>query len=160
MANWCNNQIYFTGEESKVKEVKALFIEMQKTGIKTNQGQIPFFIKEVVQDWFFDIYANQDDDQISYSTKWSANTEDCILIAKHYGLNFELNYQEAGNNIYGKSVYTAGNDEAANYDLSNDYFEMYEFDEDNDIYKYEGEEYECEDDILEILFEKEFNFSY
>jgi hypothetical protein len=160
MANWCNNQIYFTGEESKVKEVKSLFIEMQKLCNQTNEGQKPFFIKEVVKDYFFDIYAYDDDDeQISFSTKWDANTEDCILIAKHYGLNFELNYQEPSNNIYGKAIYTAGK-EAMNYNLSDKYFDMYEFDDENDIYKYEGEEYECEEDILEKLFNLEFNKDY
>ncbi len=160
MANWAQNQIYFTGEEAKVKEVTAMFIEMQETEFRTKQGQKPHFINEVEQDYFFDIQAYEGDDQISFSTKWSPNIEDCILVAKHYGLNFTLNYQEPSNNIYGKAIFTADNEEAKIYDLSDDFFKMYEFDIDADIYIYEGEEYECEDDILEILFEKEHNFSY
>lgn len=160
MANWAQNQIYFTGEESKVKEVTALFIAMQKECERTNEGQKPFFIPEIVQDWFFNIQAYEGDDQISFETKWSSNVEDCVLVAKHYGLSFTLNYQECGCNLYGKAIYTAGNDEAKIYDLSNEYFDLYEFNEEADCYVFEGENYECEDDILETLFEREFNISY
>lgn len=160
MANWCNNQLYFTGEEAKVKEVTALFIAMEKEGNKTHEGQKPFFIPEVVQDWFFDIQASASDEQISFSTKWSANIEDCILVAKHYGLNFELNYQESSNNIFGKAIYTAENEEPEIFDLSDDFFSLYNFDAELDHYVYDGNSYECEDDILEILFEREFKFHY
>ena len=159
MANWAQNWVNFSGEETQIKKVNAMFKAMQEKEKETNCGQIPPFMEVPKQDWFFEI-CEDDSEIISYATKWSPNVLDLIEIANHFNLNFEVRYEETANNIFGKAIFTAGNTEAKYYDLTGADFDEYEYSEDNDIYTYNGEEYECDSDILEIIFEKKFNISY
>lgn len=159
MANWCQHWLSFQGEESKIKEVVAMFQAMEQKGKETNEGQKPDFIQEVKQDYFFDIYTDESE-IVSYNTKWSPNLEDIIEIANHLDLNFECTYQELGENIFGKAVFTAGNSEAKIYDLESSDFDLYSFNQDKDIYSYQGEESESEEDILMQIFKEKFNQDY
>ena len=83
MANWCANQLYFTGNEAAVKEVKELFIQMMNKEAETKEGQKPEFIKEVEEDYFFNTQAFTEDDQISFETKWSPNIQDVLKTSKN-----------------------------------------------------------------------------
>ena len=159
MANWCQNWVTFQGEESKLKEVKTLFEAMQQKEKSTNEGQKPDFENVVFLYWFFEIYTDELD-TIRYDTRWSPNVDDLIKIANHFDLGFEVQFEETVNNIFGKAIYTAGNEEAQFYELHNSDFELYEFLQDEDTYLYEGEKYECEYEILETIFEKKFNINY
>ena len=159
MANWAQNWVNFLGEETQIKKVNAMFKAMHEKEKETNEGQIPPFMKEPKQDWFFEIYED-DSEVISYATKWSPNVLDLIEIANYFNLGFEVRYEESSNQIFGKAIFTAGNTEAKFYDLKSEDFDQFEYNEDNDIYTYKGEEYECESDILDIIFEEKFNFSF
>lgn len=159
MANWAQNWVTFSGEEVKLNQVKALFKAMEIKGKETNEGQIPPFVKQPIQDYFFEIYADETD-TVSYATKWSPNVEDLIVIANHFDLNFISTYEETASSIFGKAVFTSGNTEAKFYDLDNEDFDLYQFNEEGDIYTYEGENFESESEILETIFEKKFNQDY
>lgn len=159
MANWCQHWLTFQGEESKIKEVVAMFQAMEQKFKETNEGQKPDFIQEVKQDYFFDIYTDETE-IISYNTKWSPNLDDIIEIANHFDLNFECTYQELGENIFGKAVFTAGNPEAKRFDLEKSDFDLYSFSQEDDIYSYQGEESESEEDILMQIFKEKFNQDY
>ena len=159
MANWAQNWVEFSGEETNMQKVKELFKAMEIKGKESNEGQIPSFMDEPKQDYFFEIYAD-DTDTVSYETKWNPNVEDLVTIANHFNLNFIVTYQETSNNIFGKAIFTAGNAEAKLYDLDNDDFKLFSFDEEGDIYTYEGEEFESDHEILETILEKKFNQSY
>lgn len=159
MANWAQNWVTFSGEEVKLKEVKALFKAMEIKGEETNEGQIPPFVKEPKQDWFFDIYADETD-IVSYDTKYSPNILDLIEIANHFNLNFAVTYQESANQIFGKAIFTAGNPKAEIFDLESADFDKYEYLEDEDIYLYKGEKWESYDEILEDIFKEKFNQDY
>lgn len=159
MANWAQNWVNFSGEETQIKKVNAMFKAMHEKEKETNCGQIPPFMTEPKQDWFFEIYED-DSEVISYATKYNPNILDLVEIANHFNLNFECTYQETSNNIFGKAIFTAGNSEAKIYDLDNSDFDLYSFDEEADIYTYEDEEYEGDSEILETIFEKKFNQSY
>ena len=159
MANWCANQLYFTGNEVAVKEAKELFIQMMNKETETNEGQKPDFIKEVEEGYFFDTLAFTDDDQISFSTRWSPNIKDVVKIAENWqGLDFELNYQEPGSQIYGKAIYKDGT--LFVYNLSDSLYEEIIYDDENNIYNLRGVENECEEEFLEQLFKEEFNLDY
>jgi hypothetical protein len=159
MANWCTNWVIFSGEETQIKKANAMFKTMQEKEKETNEGQIPSFMAEPKEGFFFEIYEDESE-IISYSTKWSPNINDLIEIANHFKLGFEVLYEEIGNQIFGKAIFTAGNSEAKKYDLASEDFEECQYDEDADIYKYNGEEYESDSEILQTIFQKKFNFSY
>lgn len=159
MANWCQNWVNFSGEESQINKMKSLFKAMEIKEKEMNEGQIPSFMKEPKQDWFFNIYADETD-TISYETKWSPNTYDLVEIANHFRLSFEHMYEESGNNIFGKAVFTSGNIEPEFFDLDDSDFDLFQYDTENDIYTYEGQEYESNCEILETIFEKKFKESY
>lgn len=159
MANWAQNWVEFSGEESKLNELRETFKAMALKESETNEGQLPSFLKEPKQDWFFDICVDETD-TISYSTKWSPNTLDLVDVANHFNLNFISTYQESGSNIFGKAVFTAGNPEAEIFDLESSDFDKYEYLEEEDIYLYEGVKMESYDEILEDIFEKKFNQDY
>lgn len=160
MPNSCYNQILFSGEESNVKKVKALFIEMSKKEAESNHGQIPDFIKHIQDGFFCDIDAYELDDQISYNTRWTPNTDNVVLIAKHYGVGFEHLFQELGDNIYGKAIFDVEDDEATIFTLDNSDFSQFEYLDEKDVYLFRGEEFESDYDILDTLFKEKFNQSY
>jgi hypothetical protein len=159
MANWAQNWVNFSGEETQIKALNKMFKAMKETGDKLNEGQLPFFMQKPKQDYFFDIYQD-DSETISYTTRDRANILDLIEVASYFDLNFECTYLELGNKIFGKAIYTSGNSEAKTYDLEDADFELYDFGQDNDRYIYNGEEYESEEEILMDIFKQKFNFDY
>jgi len=159
MANWAQNWVNFSGEETQIKKVNAMFKAMHEKEIETNEGQLPPFMTEPKEDYFFEIYED-DSETISYATKYTPNILDLVEIANHFDLNFKVSYEESGCNLFGKAIFTAGNSEAKCYDLDDSDFDLFHYDDEADMYVYEGETYECESDILETLFEKKFKFNY
>jgi hypothetical protein len=164
MANWAQNWLTFSGQDTKLKEVQAMFQEMEQKGEETNEGQKPVFLAEVKQDYFFNICSDVGEESfdyftVNYDTKYSPNIEDVIEIANHFNLNFELTYQETGCCIFGKAILTAGNSEAQIFDLDNADFDLYECDDEGN-YTYKGEFWESYDEILEDIFKEKFNQDY
>lgn len=159
MPNWCNNQLFFSGSEAAVKEAKALFFEMMENCIKTNEGQIPSFMDNPEQGYFFDISCYPEEEQISFNTKHSPNINDLVRVAQNWeGLDFELTYQESSNMVFGMAIYKDG--VLKTYDLEQGDFARIEFIEKSDIYVLDGEESESEEEFLEDIFEQKFNISY
>ncbi len=161
MANWCRHWVEFSGEKDAVEKVLDVFYAMQEKQKTENVGHKPDFIKEVSQDWFFDIEVDYDENDghvVVYNTKWSPNLEDLEAIAVHCGVNFSVDYEELGENIFGKAILTDAG--IVRYDLEDEDFDLYSYSEEDDIYTYNGEFIDCEADILEKLFEERFGFSY
>lgn len=159
MPNWCYNQLYFTGNKVAVKEAKELFIQMMDECNKTNEGQKPIFIEDVEEGYFFDIQAYAKDNQISYETRWTPNIKDVVKIAEKWkGLDFTLNYQERGCLIFGKAIYKDGN--LSIYDLSGSTQQSVDYDQDEDMYSFKDKCSASEGEILEDIFEEEFNITY
>lgn len=159
MANWAQNWLTFEGTPAKINKVHTAFKKMHKDELKTNEGQLPSFMNNPEQDFFFNICLD-DFPTIYYETKWSPNVIDVVTIANHFKLNFEVSYEEKGSDVYGKAKFKFGDTEATHYDLDEEDFNLYSYDEEDDIYTYESEDYECEDDILEHIFEKKFNLTF
>jgi hypothetical protein len=152
MANWCNNYLWFDGK--KEEEVIALFKEMEVKSEDGTKGVLPEFIED--GDYFFDISV--DGHNIRFETRWSPNIPEVVKIADKFGLNFELHYEELGNGIFGKTIYTDG--VLTKYDLDSEDIMGIEFDDEKDCLVYDGKEYESDSDIYEELFEKKFGIIY
>jgi len=167
MPNWCFHSLEFKGE-NKEKAIE-LFDQLIKLQSKNpDQGVLPedlYTEKDIPsQDilildktvsvlrnpYMFDI--THEDERISYNTKWSPNEDDIVIIADHFKCDFELSYEEMGNDIYGKCFYVNG--ELTDYMLNDDDFSQFTYDEDSDEYTFRDETYESHYDIYETLLEE------
>jgi hypothetical protein len=155
MANMCSNQLFFSGNEDALIEVKGLFMEMMNKEIETNEGQKPIFLDKDSR-YFFDIVAEEDNEQISFESRWSPNVDEVLQIAKKHNIDFELSYQEISNGVYGKAIFQKG--ELTTYDLE-DTSEV-DYNEDSDTYTFREMVSDSQDELLEILFERTFGIAY
>lgn len=157
MANWCSNTVVFEGKFEAIEQIQQLFKIMIEKQQQENCGQLPKFLDDTNEGWFFDIYQNDDVIGIyQYETKWSPNIEVVQKIAEHYKVDFVQEYAEVGNGIYGKATYSEGIlDDVC---LSDEDLEQYRYDEETDLYYFENAEYESDCEILEILLTRKLAF--
>ena len=152
MANWCSNSVAFEGNETALEQVKLEFIKMQIRENKENCGQLPEFISDKKRGYFFDILLEDGGCIFNYQTRWSPNTEVLTQIAERFNVDFILDYEEIGNQIYGVSVYS--NNELTEICLEEEDFEQYDYNEETDTYFFEEKNYESDFEILEILLKR------
>lgn len=153
MANWCSNTIVFEREPEAIEQIQQLFKSMAEKQQEENCGQLLDFVEDSNSGYFFDIC--QDDDVtgiFQYETKWSPNIEVVQAIAEHYNVNFTQDYEEMGNCICGRAMFS--DKLLTDIYLEDEEFEQYEFDEETDTYHFEDEEYESDYEILETLLER------
>lgn len=150
MANWCNNNVAFEGNETALKQIKADFQKMISRENEEQCGQLPDYISEKTG-YFFDIIWEEGDCIFNYQTKWSPNTDILIQIAERYNVDYIHDYEEMGNLIYGRNIYEKGN--LIEIGLDDDDFEQYHYDEEIETYHFREETYDSDSEILEILLE-------
>lgn len=149
MANWCTNFVTFQGNETQLKKIDELFNSLILQEKETNNGQLPDGIKGTT--YFFYTYKN-DLGIYSFETKWVPPIEELTQIADQYGLDFECSSEEMGSLIYGTVFYT--NKTLLEVYLENEELDAYDYDEDKDVYTFEGKEYESSHIILEELLDR------
>ena len=152
MANWCSNTVAFEGNETALEQIKLEFRKMMTKEEKENCGQLPEFISENNRGYFFDIVWEEIDSIFNYQTKWSPNTETLMQIAKRFKVDFIHDFEEMGNLIYGRTIFS-DNELTAIY-LEDEDFEKYQYDEETEIYHFEEKTYDNDYEILEILLER------
>ena len=153
MANWCSNTIVFEGNEETIKQIEKLFQAMKRKEEQSKQGQLPEFITDENDGYFFNIYSNEGDTGIfQYETKWSPNIEIIQKIAEYYEVNFVQDYEEISNLVYGRVTFT--DNVRTDVFLEDEDFEQFQFDEETDTYSFEGEIYDSDCEMLETLLER------
>ena len=152
MANWCSNSVAFEGNETALEQVRLEFIKMQILENEENCGQLPEFILDKKRGYFFDILLEDGGCIFNYQTRWSPNTEVLTQIAERFNVDFILDYEEIGNQIYGVSVYS--NNELTEICLEEEDFEQYDYNEETDTYFFKKKNYESDFEILEILLKR------
>ena len=161
MPNWCYNFVTFSGKEEDLEKLHNVFLEMEKQENITNEGQLPEFAKFEERlgnnRWFFELCIN-DIGTYQYSTRWAPNTLNLVAIADHFNLEFESEYEESGNLIYGKAIYKNGILKELDLEetdlLQITWIEDTE--EKDEYYLYQGEKYENDNEIKEIIWDKKF----
>ncbi|MRJ11245.1 hypothetical protein EDL98_09180 [Ornithobacterium rhinotracheale] len=154
MANWCNNNVTFEGTEEQIQEVDTIFQKMIDKEQQEECGQLPNFIKEG-NTYFFSI-DKQGEGIYRYETKWTPNLEEVREIAQKVGItDFVHEYEELGNLIYGQAIYKEGT--LIEYNLEDEDFEQYQWNEDDGIYTFAEEIYHSEWEILDLLLEDRIN---
>ena len=159
MANWCNSYLTFTGEEDQVKKVTELFKTMSNLESTTNEGQVPEFITEVEDDYFFGIYESELG-VFQYETKWSPNMAEVVKISDYFNLSFVLEYEECGNDIFGKSIYNHETKKLTVKNLQPEDFEEVQYDCDGDYYIFRDQQDETDRNFLEDLYFERYNENY
>lgn len=151
MPNWCINNLYLTQENPAL--LKA-FADLEDA---TEGTQIPGIGMER---YFFDVTV--EDGNIRFDTRWCPYVDDMQKIALFFKTDFECEYEERGDEIFGKMIYKDGI--FTNYCLEQDEIELiYERDngkDDEEDFKddyttiLDGEEYEHYLDAIEVLIER------
>lgn len=149
MANWCFNMVQFEGDTHQLKEVEQFFTAMAALEQKQESGQLPGFAKEQ-NGYFFSV--RWEEDVLYYETKWCPNTEQLVTIADHFHIGFIHDYEESGMQIYGQSIYRNGI--LTTVDLDPEDYDLFEYDEEQNNYLFEGERYPSEFEIFEILLDR------
>lgn len=155
MANWCSNRVEFAGDGKALQEVHEFFVSMQNEEEATGNGQLPDFM-ETDSGYFFSLYRNEGEvGMFEYETRWSPNTDVLKVIAERFGVGFTHYYEEIGNCIYGVTEYKDGDETETDLDFED--FDRYEYSEDDGLYYFEGDTYESDYEILEILLERKLH---
>jgi hypothetical protein len=149
MANWCDNTVKFSGDEKRLKQVHSLFRRLGRKGKKEMLGQMPNFVSKE-KSHFFDISVKND--TIFYVTKWKPNNDVLKEIADHFKLDFTNRYDELTMGIFGEASCQNGIMLDIQLDLLD--FQAYDYDKELLAYVYEGNSYEFEWPIFELLLEK------
>jgi hypothetical protein len=149
MANWCFNTVTFNGEADEIEKLKDLFYNMQAQFILHDKGQLPSFIHQN-SDHFFDM--NIAGNVLTYNTKWTPNLETMVQIADYFGVGFVFHYEETANGVFGEAVYQDCILRDVFLEIAD--FARYTYDEEKEVYWFEGKSYEDNTEILEILLER------
>lgn len=146
MPNWCNNNVIFSGENvDKVDELFAKLIEKQSI---SHLGMRPDWEACDKYDamYMFDIEKN-DDGSYRFDSRWSPPLNTIYLIGRRFKIAFEMEWDEPGLALYGKMIFDPSMpDVVMMADASETNFQ---YDEEEEVYIYNGEKYESEYDFIE-----------
>jgi hypothetical protein len=144
MANWCSNHLIATGGN-----VNGLHDMMESARLHTLEKHEGW--TRHGDNWLFDFH--RDGDQWNFETKWSPPIDEVIGIARELGVSVTMDYVELGMNVYGRIMYDHMTDVVRDIYLDDSDFNRVEYDEDNDIYTFEGKQYDSEYDALELMLD-------
>ena len=107
MANWCSNNVTFTGAEENLNNFQRLLektIEIQESH---GNGEMLLGLEGVLEGYMFWINTS-DTGVISFESRWNPIPQDMVRIAQMFDLEFEYEYEESGCDLYGKYTYENG----------------------------------------------------
>ncbi|MFC4233379.1 hypothetical protein ACFOW1_15875 [Parasediminibacterium paludis] len=154
MANWCYNTVQFEGCSGAIENIKSIFEILMEQQKNNDEGLMPDFIK-LTEGYMFSVDWCEGDGfaMASYDTKWSPNFEVMQEVAKHFKVNYTHAYNELGCGIYGEAYYKDG--VLTDIFLEQDDLDLYDVNpEDEDTWVFEGQVYQSDFDILEILLQR------
>lgn len=146
MANWCSNHLLATG--GNVKGLHEIFESARRHTLEKHEG---WMFTTDGDRYLFDFDRN--DDQWDFETRWSPPIEEIVIIARTLGVSVEMDYVEMSSCVYGRMRYDHTTGEVIDIYLDDSDFDRVEYDEDNDIYEFEGKVYDSEYEPLEIMLD-------
>ena len=150
MANWCMNRVEFKANETQMKKIEQLFLQLSLAEFETKHGQLPDFAMDE-RGFMHDIEF--EDGVLTYQTKWSPNTEVVLSIGKHFNVDLEYNFEEYGMEIFGFALFENGT--FTLFELDQMDMQQISFNQATSVYTFEGSDYELIDEIVEtLLFRK------
>jgi len=134
--NDCLNIITFEGDKTKIEEALDFITD-------SNRHNTDNIGKELIVTKY----------GYSVSTDWEPNITGVKRIADKFDLNFRLQYDEPGNQLFGEVIYEDG--ELTIIELDDDDFSKVSFDEESGLYTY-GSQIGCDmsEFFVDLLFAK------
>lgn len=150
MANICTNTVLFDADPAALAALASIFDDMVAREAATGQGQLP---PGVGSENGLMFAIDRHEATVSYETRSIPNFAVIAALAERVGAGFTITFHEPGEEIYGDIVYLRGG--STQTILEPEDFESYRSDpDDEDLWHFEGQTYEAESDILELLLER------
>lgn len=146
MENWCSNTVQFRGDPEALQEIDWLFRAMSALEKESQQGQCPPFT-DLTQGSIFNI--DFFDDKIYFETAATPNIDLLVKIADRYQTDFRLDYHELSCSVFGEASYEQGLLNDIRLDIED--FEQFNYDLKKQAYTFEGEYYDSDAEILEMM---------
>lgn len=153
MANWCNNNVRFFGDEGRAARLNEHFREL--CGSQTEDK--PWFKSPVGPEDAYFTEAWIKDGVLHYDTTWSPEFRALVAIADLYGVGFVNDYCEMGMMLYGRATYENG--DFNDIRLNRGDFINCNYDEDRDVYLMDGVEYPGLYAMMETLLSQKITIS-
>jgi hypothetical protein len=154
MANMCYHFVTCTGSAANIKKFNKVIqdgIEHMRTFHEATSLGV-----DIQEGYFFDVEIQEQEQPIHlvfrYETKWAPNLKDLAVLAKRHKLDMECEYNECGIGLYGKATIDKHgfvNDD----EVSGEFMDLIEYNEETGLYEYDGIEYETEGDIIDEHYE-------
>lgn len=149
MANWCSNYVEYKGEEANIFSLLEELRELEEENRKTGLGVRPS--EEGDLKYMFELYV--EDEYFTFESKWSPANDSLQFLARKHDVTIINRYYEPGSMLYGK--WTGDGETENDVWLTNEEWDLVTVgDEDGSYYTYEGEEYECEEEALDLILQK------
>ena len=156
MANWCSNYVVIHGHDDKVSQVMDEIKRLKTKCDETNHGVTA--INEGDEDrYMFDIYII-DDSSFECMSKWAPSINSLRYFATKYGVTIHNRYHEPGMLIYGKWQCDGDGNESDIW-LDDEEYEMVEYNDETELYSYNGRESDCDVEFLEEILNNKINGS-
>lgn len=148
MANWCSNYVEYKGEEANINSLLEELRELEEENRRTGLGVRPS--EEGDLKYMFELYV--EDEYFSFESKWSPANDSLQFLAKKYQVTIVNRYSELGCRVFGQ--WTGDGEIEDDVWLTDEEWDLaVPGDEDGSYYTYEGKEYECEEEILDIILD-------
>jgi hypothetical protein len=150
MANMCYHFVTCTGSATNITKFNKVLqdgIEHMRTHYEATGLGV-----DIQEGYFFDVEVEPQETPTKllfrYETKWAPNLKDLSVLAKRHRLDMVCEYNECGVGLYGKATidrYGFINDD----EVSGEFMNLIEYNEETGMYEYDGIEYETEGDIID-----------
>lgn len=107
MPNWCSNNVTFTGTEANLNNFQRCLDKTIEIQDSHGNGEMLVGLEGVLDGYMFWIQTT-DTGIISFESRWEPIPQDMVRIAQLFDLEFEYEYEESGNSIYGTYTYQNG----------------------------------------------------
>jgi len=153
MPNWCFNYVIFNGDKESLDKLTTTLDNAKKSEEEQRQAQKIHSLDEVVEGYFFDIYFERREDCaiLQYETRWTPNIEDVAELCKEYKVSAMHDYSEPGMQVYGTVAYEKSG-EYTEEQVHQEFLDLIEYDDESGMYLYDGQYWECEDDLIETEY--------
>lgn len=165
MANMCYNYVEIRTTPDRIQDILAEFRAAQDI-TKTGEGWLPEGMPElknslVKNRYWFDIDINEDDGDIQDGTltlfctsRWAPPLDELEYYGKLRGVDIAMQYDESGNNIFGKAIYSSADNSLTDICLEDSDFGSVEYDGETGIAELNGEEFDSDTAAYSSILEQ------